>query len=167
MGKVIRGCRRGKGSVFKAHTTGRKGAVGFKRNDFAERHGYVKGVVKQIMHDPGRGAPVAVIQFKDPYRYQRVNSLVAAPEGLYSGQFVFAGKKGKETTISTIWLQSPSHLPPFLPPFLSSSLSLPNLLSLSLFSSCSPPPLLPLNHSASLPRSRINHWQYPSFRSNP
>lgn len=101
MGKVIRGCRRGKGSVFKAHTTGRKGAVGYKRNDFAERHGYVKGVVKQIMHDPGRGAPVAVVQFKDPYRFQRVDSLIAAPEGLYSGQFVFAGKKGKCSSYST------------------------------------------------------------------
>jgi large subunit ribosomal protein L8e len=95
MGKVIRGCRRGKGSVFRAHTTGRKGAVGFKRQDYAERHGYAKGVVKDIMHDPGRGAPVAKIQFKDAYRFQRVNSLVAAPEGLYTGQFVFAGKKGK------------------------------------------------------------------------
>jgi len=42
MGKVIRGCRKGKGSVFKAHTHGRKGAVSMKRQDFAERHGYVK-----------------------------------------------------------------------------------------------------------------------------
>jgi len=95
MGKVIRGCRRGKGSVFKAHTTGRKGPVGYKRQDYAERHGYAKGVVKDILHDPGRGAPVAKIQFKDAYRFQRVNSLVAAPEGLYTGQFVFAGKKAE------------------------------------------------------------------------
>eukprot|EP01039_Chlorochromonas_danica_P001166 gene1166-1273_t len=95
MGKVIRGCRRGKGSVFRAHTTARKGAVGFKRQDFAERHGYVKGVVKDIMHDPGRGAPVATIQFKDPYRFKRVNSLVCAAEGMYTGQFVFAGKKAE------------------------------------------------------------------------
>jgi large subunit ribosomal protein L8e len=100
MGKVIRGCRRGKGSVFKAHTTGRKGAVGYKRQDYAERHGYTKGVVKTIMHDPGRGAPVAVIQFKDPYRFQRVNSLICAPEGLHTGQFIFAGKKGKGLFIS-------------------------------------------------------------------
>jgi large subunit ribosomal protein L8e len=42
MGKVIRSCRKGKGSVFKAHTHGRKGAVSMKRQDFAERHGYVK-----------------------------------------------------------------------------------------------------------------------------
>ncbi|RYH06909.1 hypothetical protein EON65_42315 [archaeon] len=96
MGKVIRGCRRGKGSVFRAHTTGRKGAVSYKRQDYAERHGYVKGVVKEIMHDPGRGAPVARIQFKDAYRYKRVNTIVAAAEGMHTGQFVFAGKKGKQ-----------------------------------------------------------------------
>lgn len=101
MGKVIRGCRRGKGSVFKSHTTGRQGAVGFKRNDFAERHGYVKGVVKDIKHDKGRGAPVAVIQFKDPYRFQRNDSLICAPEGMYTGQFVFAGKKA-DLTIGNI-----------------------------------------------------------------
>ena len=101
MGKVIRGCRKGKGSVYKAHTVGRKGAVGYKRNDFAEREGYVKGVVKDIMHDPGRGAPVAKIQFKDPYRFKRVNSLICAPEGLHSGQFIFAGKKA-ELTIGNI-----------------------------------------------------------------
>jgi large subunit ribosomal protein L8e len=108
MGKVIRGCRKGKGSVFTAHTVGRKGAVGYKRYDYAERHGYVKGVVKEIMHDPGRGAPVAVVQFKDPYRFQRVQSLVAAPEGLYSGQFIFAGKKGMP--LLSLFLFVPSHL---------------------------------------------------------
>jgi len=93
MGKVIRGCRKGKGSVFKAHTVGRQGAVGMKKQDFAERHGYVKGVVKAIVHDSGRGAPVAQIQFKDSYRFKKINTLLCAPEGLYSGQFIFAGKK--------------------------------------------------------------------------
>jgi large subunit ribosomal protein L8e len=94
MGKVIRPQRKGKGSVFKAHTHLRKGPVGYKRADFAERQGYVKGVVRDIVHDSGRGAPVARIQFKDPYRFKRVNSLVAAPEGLHSGQFIYAGRKG-------------------------------------------------------------------------
>ena len=95
MGKVVRSQRFGKGGVFKAHTTGRKGPVGMKRNDFAERQGYVKGVVKDIVHDSGRGAPVAKIQFKDSYNFKRINTLLCAPEGMYSGQFVFAGKKGK------------------------------------------------------------------------
>jgi len=30
--------------------------------DFAERHGYVKGVVTDIIHDPGRGAPLAKVR---------------------------------------------------------------------------------------------------------
>jgi ribosomal protein L2 len=29
--------------------------------DFAERHGYIKGVVTDIIHDPGRGAPLAKV----------------------------------------------------------------------------------------------------------
>eukprot|EP00597_Dinobryon_sp_UTEXLB2267_P016230 CAMPEP_0201094594 /NCGR_PEP_ID=MMETSP0812-20130820/2967_1 /ASSEMBLY_ACC=CAM_ASM_000668 /TAXON_ID=98059 /ORGANISM="Dinobryon sp., Strain UTEXLB2267" /LENGTH=227 /DNA_ID=CAMNT_0047347345 /DNA_START=154 /DNA_END=837 /DNA_ORIENTATION=- len=68
-----------------------------KRQDFAERHGYVKGIVKEILHDPGRGAPVAKIQFRDPYQYKKVNTTVCAPEGMYSGQFIFAGKKATLT----------------------------------------------------------------------
>lgn len=95
MGKVIRPCRKGKGSVYTAHTTGRRGPVGFKRQDFSERNGYVKGVVREIYHDSGRGAPVAHIQFKDAYKFRRVNTLICAPEGLHTGQFIFAGKKGQ------------------------------------------------------------------------
>lgn len=93
MGKVVRSQRFGAGSIFKAHTTGRKGAVSLKRADYAERHGYVKGVVKEILHDSGRGAPVATVQFKDAYNFKRINTKICAPEGMYSGQFVFAGKK--------------------------------------------------------------------------
>ncbi len=70
-----------------------------KKQDFAERHGYVKGVVKAIVHDSGRGAPVAQIQFKDSYRFKKINTLLCAPEGLYSGQFIFAGRKGNLFTL--------------------------------------------------------------------
>ena len=94
MGKVIRPQRKGKGSVFTAHTTGRKGPVALKKLDFAEKHGYIKGVVREIIHDPGRGAPMAKIQFKDPYRFRRINSSVCAPEGMFTGQFIYHGKKG-------------------------------------------------------------------------
>ena len=93
MGKVIRSQRRGHGAVFRAVTTGRKGSVSMKRQDYAERHGYVKGVVKSIIHDPGRGAPVAWIHFRNPYKYKKQKQLMAAPEGLYMGQYIFAGKK--------------------------------------------------------------------------
>lgn len=88
-------CRKGKGSVFKSHTRTRKGAVHLRKSDYAERHGYVKGVVKDIMHDPGRGAPLAAIQFKDAYRFQRNTELMVACEGMYTGQFIYCGKKGE------------------------------------------------------------------------
>ena len=35
--------------------------------DFAERHGYVKGVVTDIIHDPGRGAPLAKVRVCDAF----------------------------------------------------------------------------------------------------
>lgn len=46
MGRVIRAQRKGAGSVFKAHNKHRKGAPKLRAIDFAERHGYIKGVVK-------------------------------------------------------------------------------------------------------------------------
>ena len=55
MGKTIRGQRKGAGTVFRSHSHHRKGAVKLRRLDYSERHGYVKGVVKDIIHDPGRG----------------------------------------------------------------------------------------------------------------
>ena len=99
MGKVIRPCRKGKGSVYQSHTTGRKGPVSLKKGDYAERHGYVKGVVKEILHDPGRGAPIARVQFKDPYRFKKVNTTICCAEGMFSGQFIYAGKKGSSILV--------------------------------------------------------------------
>uniref|UniRef100_A0AAZ3SF89 Large ribosomal subunit protein uL2 n=1 Tax=Oncorhynchus tshawytscha TaxID=74940 RepID=A0AAZ3SF89_ONCTS len=49
MGRVIRGQRKGAGSVFKAHVKHRKGAAKLRHIDFAERHGYIKGIVKVIV----------------------------------------------------------------------------------------------------------------------
>jgi len=46
MGRVIRAQRKGAGGIFKAHTKNRKGAPKLRAVDFAERHGYIKGVVK-------------------------------------------------------------------------------------------------------------------------
>lgn len=46
MGRVIRGQRKGAGSVFRAHVKHRKGAARLRAVDFAERHGYIKGIVK-------------------------------------------------------------------------------------------------------------------------
>lgn len=54
MGRVIRGQRKGAGSVFRAHVKHRKGPAKLRAVDFAERHGYIKGIVKVR---PGGGCP--------------------------------------------------------------------------------------------------------------
>ncbi|KAG7331192.1 hypothetical protein KOW79_005161 [Hemibagrus wyckioides] len=95
MGRVIRAQRKGAGSVFKAHIKHRKGAAKLRHIDFAERHGYIKGIVKDIIHDPGRGAPLAKVAFRDPYRFKKRTELFIAAEGIHTGQFIFCGKKAQ------------------------------------------------------------------------
>merc|ERR1712119_109190 len=93
MGRVIRGQRKGAGSVFRAHQKRRKGAAKLRSLDYAERNGYVKGVIKDIIHDPGRGAPLAVVAFRDPYKFKLRKELFIATEGMHTGQFIYCGKK--------------------------------------------------------------------------
>jgi len=93
MGRPLRAQRKGAGGIFKSHNKHRKGAAKFRINDFGERHGYVKGVVKSIIHDPGRGAPLAKVAFRHPYKFRQVTENFIAVEGLYSGQFIYSGKK--------------------------------------------------------------------------
>lgn len=95
MGRVIRAQRKGGSGVFKSHTKHRKGAAKFRPLDYTERHGYIKGVVKSIIHDPGRGAPLAEVVFRDPYKYRHVKQMFVAAEGLYTGQFLFCGKSAQ------------------------------------------------------------------------
>lgn len=93
MGRVIRAQRKGAGSVFRSHNKHRKGAPKLRAVDYAERHGYIKGIIKEILHDPGRGAPLARVVFRDPYRYKLKKELFLAAEGMHTGQFVYCGKK--------------------------------------------------------------------------
>ncbi|CAJ0957076.1 unnamed protein product, partial [Mesorhabditis belari] len=95
MGRRIRVQRKGKSGIFKAHTHHRKGAAKLRAIDYAERQGYIKGVVKDIIHDPGRGAPLAIVHFRNPYRYQTIKSTFIAAEGMHTGQFVYCGKKAQ------------------------------------------------------------------------
>ncbi len=59
MGRVIRAQRKGRGGIFKSHNTHRKGPAKMRKLDAAEKKGYVRGVITEIIHDPGRGAPLA------------------------------------------------------------------------------------------------------------
>jgi len=93
MGKYVQAQRKGKSPIFMSHTRTRKGAVKLRAIDYAEKHGYIRGIVKDIIHDPGRGAPVAKVQFLNAYRYKRDTELIVATEGMYTGQFIYCGKK--------------------------------------------------------------------------
>merc|ERR1711908_150300 len=97
MGRVIQCQRKGAGSIFTSRSKGRKGAAKLRSLDYAERQGYVKGLVKDIIHDPGRGAPLARMVFRDPYRYKLRKELFVCAEGMHTGQFVYCGKKATLT----------------------------------------------------------------------
>lgn len=106
MGRVIRTQRKGHGGIFKAITKNRQGAATFRTLDYAERHGFIRGVVREILHDSGRGAPLARVEFRDPYRYRKVSELFVATEGMYTGQIVYCGKKATLSVGNVLPLQA-------------------------------------------------------------
>jgi len=106
MGRVIRAQRKGPGGIFKSHTTHRKGAAKLRALDFAERNGYIRGIIKEIIHDTGRGAPLAKVVFRDPYRYKLRYQTFIATEGMYTGQFIYCGKKAAIAVGNTLPLSS-------------------------------------------------------------
>jgi len=95
MGRVIRAQRKGAGSIFVSKTHYRKGAAKLRKADYSEAQGYLKGVVTDIIHDPGRGAPLAKVTFRHPFRYRHDKELLVAAEGMYTGQFLYCGKKAQ------------------------------------------------------------------------
>ncbi|RKF72247.1 Adenosine kinase [Golovinomyces cichoracearum] len=106
MGRVIRNQRKGRGSIFTANTRLNKAPAQFRTLDYAEAHGYLRGVVKEIIHDPGRGAPLARVQFRDPYRFKLHTETFIANEGMYTGQFIYAGKNASLTIGNILPLRS-------------------------------------------------------------
>ena len=83
MGKPIRVQRRGKGSlVYRARNHYRKGPAVLLKLDSALH----KGFVRDIVHDPGRGAPLLQAQFGTKAE------MFICPEGIHVGQEIFAGK---------------------------------------------------------------------------
>lgn len=84
MGKRILVQRRGRGTpTFRAATHKR---VAQARYPFFERGSAFKGVVKEILHEPGRGAPLGLVKLEDGDGFYTV-----LPEGVFSGQEVFIG----------------------------------------------------------------------------
>jgi large subunit ribosomal protein L8e len=96
MGRVIRAQRRGAlGGVFRAYKTTRQGPAKLRKLDFAERNGYMRGLVTAVVHDPGRGAPLIKVAFRNPYQQGKIEETMVAPEGVYTGQFLYMGKKAQ------------------------------------------------------------------------
>merc|ERR1711981_690246 len=93
-------------SIFKSHCRTRKGEAKLRVLDFGERIGFVKGVVKDIIHDPGRGAPLAKLHFHNSRKYKIDKHLVPAVEGTYTGQFVYCGKKAQLIVGNTLPVKS-------------------------------------------------------------
>merc|ERR1712046_145504 len=106
MGRVIRGQRKGRGSIFKSHNRTRQGAAKLRVLDYGERYGFVKGVVKDIIHDPGRGAPLIKANFHNARTYKLEKQLFPAVEGSYTGQFIYCGKKAQLIVGNTLPVMS-------------------------------------------------------------
>jgi large subunit ribosomal protein L2 len=86
MGKRILVRRRGRGvGVFKAPTHRRIAPVSYPSEGKPEQT--LKGVVKDLVHDPGRGMPLALLKFDNQEYY------IAAPEGLSVEQDIYIGEK--------------------------------------------------------------------------
>ncbi len=87
MGKQIRVQRRGKGgSVFRARGFRRIAPVRFPIRD--EKQPFLRGVVKEIMHEPARGTPLALVEFENG-----AACCLTAPEGLALNQGILVGEE--------------------------------------------------------------------------
>ena len=85
LGKQIRVQRRGKGgSVFTARTFRRLAPVRFPVVDVS--YPMLRGTVRDLLHDPGRGTPIALIEFANGG-----SCCISAPEGLSINQNISVG----------------------------------------------------------------------------
>ncbi|MDH5439075.1 MAG: 50S ribosomal protein L2 [Candidatus Bathyarchaeota archaeon] len=89
MGKRIRVQRRGAGSpTFRASTHKRVAPTRYPNLTKDLREGVIQGQVAELLHDPGRGSPLALIELENDQTY---NSVVA--EGVHEGQAIELGGK--------------------------------------------------------------------------
>ena len=89
MGKRIRVQRRGRGgSTFKASTHKRVAPAQYPLAATVKEYfeSAIKGVIEDFVHDPGRGAPLALIRFENGKMCYNV-----VPEGMHSNQQILMG----------------------------------------------------------------------------
>jgi large subunit ribosomal protein L2 len=90
MGKRIRVQRRGRGgSTYRASTHKRVAAARYPAMTPKEAFdASLKGVVASLVHDPGRGAPLALVKFENG-----VSCYTLSTEGIFEGQEIYLGGK--------------------------------------------------------------------------
>jgi large subunit ribosomal protein L2 len=103
MGKKILVQRRGRGtSQFRAASHKKKGSVKYRKITKIEyTDEIIIGSVKDIVHDPGRGAPVAIVLFQDGLK-----KVILPSEGLRVGQTIEYGTGASAVIGNTIPLQA-------------------------------------------------------------
>ena len=91
MGKRIRVQRRGRGgSTYRASTHKRVAPAQYppKITPKESFEASIKGVIEKLVHDPGRGAPLAFVRFENGETCYTVT-----PEGVFKGQQISLGGK--------------------------------------------------------------------------
>lgn len=91
MGKRIRVQRRGRGGpTFRAATHKRVAPARYPLTTKDTFEAVMKGVVEEILHEPGRGAPLALLRFENGEICYTV-----VPEGVHVGQQIQMGGKSQ------------------------------------------------------------------------
>jgi large subunit ribosomal protein L2 len=89
MGKRIRVQRRGHGGFqFRAATHKRIAAVQYPALSKKEMESAIQGRIESIVHEPGRGSPLALVKLHTGQDYYTV-----LPEGVFQGQNIQMGSK--------------------------------------------------------------------------
>ena len=87
MGKRLIIQRRGRGTpTYRSSSHRFRGKVAYRSYDKLEKEGCLKGIVTDIIHDPGRSAPVAVVKFENGEE-----KLVLAPESIAIDEEIVCG----------------------------------------------------------------------------
>ncbi|OIR57452.1 MAG: 60S ribosomal protein L2/L8 [Amphiamblys sp. WSBS2006] len=92
MGRVIRTQRKGRSSVFRPSKIHKKGPSRIPTLSKRDCEKGIVGTVKEIMHEPGRGAPLVSLHFSTPEGEKTRRELIVAAEGIFSGQKILCGK---------------------------------------------------------------------------
>ncbi|MBM4240133.1 MAG: 50S ribosomal protein L2 [Euryarchaeota archaeon] len=87
MGKRLKTQRRGRGTpTYKSASHRFKGKIAYRSYDKIEKEGYLKGKVQDIIHDPGRSAPLAQVKYENGEK-----SLILAPESIKINDEIVCG----------------------------------------------------------------------------